>query len=132
MARPRQVYEIKVSIEGSDPPVWRRLLISANVTLRQAHGVIAKAMGWDASDWYCFRQDGREFGQLPPGGEFYVEDDARCSLRHCLCVRGDLLEYRYRSWRGSLLLEAISPAQGKSPARRLAGAGVAVETKPTV
>jgi len=37
---PRRIYQLKVSLEGAESPIWRRILVSANVTLRQAHRVL--------------------------------------------------------------------------------------------
>lgn len=58
MAQTRKVYQLKLSLGGAGSAVWRRITISANVTLRQAHGVIQKAMGWNELYRYVFEQDG--------------------------------------------------------------------------
>lgn len=97
-------------------------MVSANVTLRQAHGVLQKAMGWPAGGEYVFRQDGREFG--PPGNpEVYVEDDSMCSLRYCLCLPGQTLEYAYGPWTHTIVLETIEHAGGRFPWKVMGGAG---------
>ena len=42
------VHQLKITLSGvSRPPVWRRVLVPADVTLRDLHEVIQLAMGWD-------------------------------------------------------------------------------------
>jgi pRiA4b ORF-3-like protein len=119
----RRIYQIRVSLESTGAPVWRRILVSANVTLRQAHGVLQKALGRDGKSPYCFAQDGREFGKCCDEG-VYLEDDSMYSLRYCLCLVGHTLEYRDGPWKYSMELEAIQQAQGRMPWRVVDGAGV--------
>ena len=123
MARGRKIYQLRVSLEGVNPPVWRRILVSANVTLRQAHGVICKAMGWHGFHGYGFQQDGRLFGRPPESEEYYVEDDSEFSLRYCLYEPGETLEYAFGSWKHLITLEAIEWAQGPFPWRVIEGVG---------
>jgi hypothetical protein len=46
-AVPPEIYQIKVTLLGTSPPIWRRLLVPADVTLAQLHDVLQTAMGWD-------------------------------------------------------------------------------------
>ena len=41
------VLQVKVWLVGISPMVWRRVLVPASFTLRELHGVIQVAMGWD-------------------------------------------------------------------------------------
>ena len=43
------VLQVKVWLVGIGPMVWRRVLVPASFTLRELHGVIRVAMGWDGS-----------------------------------------------------------------------------------
>ena len=39
--KPQEIYQIKVTLLGTDhPPVWRRLLVPADLTLEQLHQVL--------------------------------------------------------------------------------------------
>jgi len=40
------VYQLKVSIDGAQPPLWRRVLVPADTTLGELHRVIQALMGW--------------------------------------------------------------------------------------
>ena len=41
--------QIKVWLLGVSPMVWRRVLVPADCTLRELHGVFQVAMGWEGS-----------------------------------------------------------------------------------
>lgn len=40
------VHQLKIVLRGVDPPVWRRLLVPANMSLDRAAAVLSGAMGW--------------------------------------------------------------------------------------
>jgi hypothetical protein len=48
------IVQIKVWLLGVSPMVWRRVLVPASFTLRELHGVIQVAMGWEAIHLYRF------------------------------------------------------------------------------
>jgi len=47
-------YQIKLELTGSKPKIWRRLIIPANMLLRDLHKVIQTAMGWTNSHLHMF------------------------------------------------------------------------------
>ena len=49
------IMQIKVWLVGISPMVWRRVLVPTNFTLRELHGVIQVAMGWEGIHLYQFR-----------------------------------------------------------------------------
>lgn len=55
------VYEIKITLLGIDPPIWRRIRIE-DCTLDQLHQHIQCAMGWTNSHLHQFVIDGRVYG----------------------------------------------------------------------
>lgn len=48
------IVQIKVWLLGISPMVWRRVLVPASFTLRELHGVLQVAMGWEAMHLYQF------------------------------------------------------------------------------
>ena len=40
------VLQLRISLRGVSPPVWRRLLIPEQITIAQLHHVMQLAMGW--------------------------------------------------------------------------------------
>lgn len=49
-----KVYQIKIVIEGSKPPVWRRILIPDRITFYQLHCIIQVAFGWEDEHLHDF------------------------------------------------------------------------------
>lgn len=56
------VLQVKVWLVGISPMVWRRLLVPASFSLRELHGVIQVAMGWDGIHLYVFRPRAARYG----------------------------------------------------------------------
>ena len=49
-----EIVQIKVWLLGISPMVWRRVLVPSTCTLRELHGVIQVAMGWEGIHLYQF------------------------------------------------------------------------------
>jgi len=64
--RPQEIYQIKVTLLGTDPPIWRQLLVPAALILEQLHHVLQLAMGWEDSHMHEFRIGQQRFGKPDP------------------------------------------------------------------
>jgi hypothetical protein len=60
-AAPPTVYQFKITLLGSEPPIWRRIHV-ANGTLDQLHEHIQAAMGWTNSHLHQFEIGGQLYG----------------------------------------------------------------------
>ena len=47
----QDIYGIKVTLLGTKPPIWRRLLVPASMTLAKLHDVLQTA--WDPLESTC-------------------------------------------------------------------------------
>src|SRR5712691_6974538 len=65
-AVPLEIYQLKVTLLGTSPPIWRRLLLPADVTLAQLHDVLQAAMGWEDGHMHEFSIGQRRFGRPDP------------------------------------------------------------------
>ena len=54
--------QIKVWLLGISPMVWRRVMVPNICTLRELHGVIQVAMGWEGIHLFQFRLRSRRYG----------------------------------------------------------------------
>jgi len=63
---PQEIYQIKVTLLGTTPPIWRRLLVPANLTLAQLHDVLQLAMGWENSHMHDFQIGQKRYGEPDP------------------------------------------------------------------
>jgi hypothetical protein len=60
--KPQEIYQIKVTLLGTKPPIWRRLLVPADLTLEQLHDVLQIAFGWEDCHMHDFRIGQQRFG----------------------------------------------------------------------
>lgn len=114
-----QIYRLKVTLTGIRPPVWRRLLVPADMTLAKLHRVLQDAMGWTNSHLHCFEVDGRSIGMVGVEEDHpELEDERRVRLVSVLPNKGAKLVYRYDygdDWEHVVVVEDVS-----APDRRLA------------
>jgi len=59
-----EIVQTKVWLLGISPMVWRRVLAPSNCTLRELHGVIQVAMGWEGIHLYQFCLRAARYGSL--------------------------------------------------------------------
>lgn len=100
------VLQVKVWLVGISPMVWRRVLVPASFTLRELHGVIQVAMGWDGIHLYVFRLRAARYGsrelsasspdvtlaalRFREGARFMYEYDLNVPWRHEVRLEGRL------------------------------------------
>ena len=54
--------QVKVWLLGISPMVWRHVLVRDTCSLRELHGVIQVAMGWEGHHLYLFRLHSKRYG----------------------------------------------------------------------
>ena len=94
----QEVCQLKVTLRGTRPPIWRRLLVPADTTLTRMHRVLQIAMGWQDSHMYEFRVDVRRPARM--------QHSAR--IGEVLREIGSSLTYTYDlgdGWEHSVVLE---------------------------
>lgn len=67
---PQTIYQIKVTLIGTRPPIWRRVLVPAELTLAQLHDVLQAVIGWENCHLHEFRIGGHRFGIPDPYDRF--------------------------------------------------------------
>lgn len=116
-AIPEEVFQIKVTLLGTNPPIWRRLLVRADATLAQLHDALQIAMGWQDCHMHEFSAGRRRFGQPNPQDRLMgldpVEDARKVRLSGLLGRVGAKAMYIYDmgdSWEHAIVLEKRLPA----------------------
>ncbi len=120
------VYQLKITLRGvSKPPVWRRVLVPADITLRKLHEVIQRVMGWHDGHLHVFTMEWQEYGS--PDSELAHASDQKVRLEEVLAGQGDRLRYTYDfgdGWEHEIVAEQTLPAEpGQAYPRCLAGKG---------
>jgi hypothetical protein len=105
-------YQLKISLVGAKPPIWRRLLIAGSTPLPLVHEAIQVAMGWTNSHLHQFVADGIVYGMADDGLDFgETLDESRYKLSQLLRHEQDSLIYEYDfgdDWRHKVTLEKIA------------------------
>lgn len=112
----RSIYQLKVSLKGSKPPIWRRLLVSSDIKLDTFHLALQISMGWTNSHLHQFiSQDQTFYGIKDDDFEmdgFEMQDESTVRLSHILKTEMDSLIYEYDfgdSWTHKIVLEKTLP-----------------------
>lgn len=122
---PNQIYQIKITLRDSKPPIWRRVELPAAITLSQLHQVIQAAMGWYDSHLHQFVVGEDYYGVPDPEDFREVRDERRVKFNQILTEPKQKLVYEYDfgdNWQHIVLLEKIvSPEPGVTYPRCTAG-----------
>ncbi|UOO80841.1 plasmid pRiA4b ORF-3 family protein [Uruburuella testudinis] len=116
---PQLVYQLHIRLMDSEPEIWRRILVSADIDLNNFHRVIQEAFEWEGYHLFRFSQYEPWSGNVvfPPTDEYGAIKmpnemgiyDAPPLLRDVLEVGGRLF-YVYDfgdDWQHEILCEAL-------------------------
>lgn len=113
------IYQIHLELNGSEPKIWRRLLVPSDVPLSDLHKIIQTAMGWTNSHLHQFIK-GRDFYEPPQPEEgmwdSFGEDYTGMTLDEFLQKKNDRIIYEYDfgdGWEHEIKLEQVMPADKK-------------------
>lgn len=116
---PQGNYQLKVTLKGVKPPIWRRIVVPAHYSFRDLHLVIQEAMGWEQMHLYSFFKDNVFIEELDEWDEPSADSpfpvirkaDAREMLiGSFLAEAGDKCDYIYDfgdDWIHSVQLEKV-------------------------
>ncbi|MGL4390116.1 MAG: plasmid pRiA4b ORF-3 family protein [Carnobacterium maltaromaticum] len=84
---------MKILLVGSVPQVWRRVVISPELSLEELHEVIQIAMGWENYHLYEFSACGESIGNSGCGGDSDQKVQTLLSLQNELDYWYDMGDY---------------------------------------
>lgn len=119
-------YQIKVTLKGVKPSIWRRIAVPSDITLARLHAVIQLAMGWQDCHLHEFVIDGKRYGCATPDAFDFNEeliDEGRARLNK---VSRPNAKFRYcydfgDDWVHEIHIERELASDGERVARCLAG-----------
>ena len=119
------LYQIKVTLKGSKPPVWRRFNIVSDVSLQDLHWVLQAVLGWEDYHLHEFRAAKKFFGEVTPDSDEYTIEESEVALSSVLTRVKQKLTYIYDfgdDWQHEIVLEKKVPyAPGAPLVKCLAG-----------
>jgi hypothetical protein len=115
IATPTPIYHLKISLEGIEPVIWRRLQVPGTANLGWLHAVIQVAMGWTNSHLHQFVV-GKRLYSNPSHDLHEFEDDPRvldenvATISEIACRAKSTFVYEYDfgdSWDHRIVVEKI-------------------------
>ncbi|HYP17420.1 MAG TPA: plasmid pRiA4b ORF-3 family protein, partial [Opitutus sp.] len=77
---PERVFTLHLSVVGTKPLVWRRLLVRESMWLSRLHDSIQIAFDWFDYQTHAFNLDDLRFGNPLKRDELTIEDDRDVTL----------------------------------------------------
>jgi len=112
----QDLYQLKITLLGTKPPIWRRLVVPATITMAKLHDVLQTAMGWHDCHMHQFCAGDRLIGKPDPddfaSGMPPVENERTIKLNGVLRNPGAKMIYTYDfgdNWEHAVALEKRLP-----------------------
>jgi hypothetical protein len=111
-----QIFQVRITLKGvAQPPVWRRMLLPAEITLDHLHHAIQAVMGWHGYHMHVFTAGSEEYGVAD--SELGHRDERHVALSDLISDPGDRLSYTYDfgdDWEHELRLEEVHVPEPES------------------
>ena len=110
------VYQFKVVLKDTEPPVWRRFQVTNESTLHRLHLILQEVMGWFNCHLYQFKINGLFYTERPHEHYLPAKNSRTVKLSQVLPGRRKKFLYEYDfgdSWEHEVVLEKVlPPAEG--------------------
>ena len=106
----KSIISLKVTLRGTRPPIWRRLLMPGEMTLGDLHQAIQAAMGWHDGHLHAFNIGGGQYGDRHSVDD--VADENRVTLNGLLKSAVARFAYTYDfgdNWEHMVAFEKSEP-----------------------
>ncbi len=109
------IYQIKVTLEGSNPPIWRGVLLSGDTSLEELHYILQVVMDWQNYHLHQFVVGDKRYGvnedSMPD-----PESERSTTLRQVATRQKSRIFYEYDfgdGWEHDILVEKVlDPEEG--------------------
>jgi hypothetical protein len=108
------VYQLKITLSDTEPPIWRRLQVAAETTLANLHQILQVAMGWEDYHLHQFVVHGTGYGV--PGSGPGLRNEKNVNLSQIAPEVGLTFVYLYDfgdNWDHIVLVEKILDAKAE-------------------
>jgi hypothetical protein len=104
-----RIYQVKITLKGIRPPIWRRVQVPGIVWLLVFHDVIQTVFGWTESHLHQFLIDGMLYGR-PDDFDEAVVDETAMTLAQAIGTRIKRFDYVYDcgdNWEHEIVVEKV-------------------------
>ena len=117
-APPTAIYQLKITLQGLRPPIWRRVLVADNTTLAKLNFIIQIAMGWTNSHLHDFTIHGKRYTEPYPDDWEPVLDERKYTMHDVAPRARTKIVYQYDfgdSWTHDVVVEKTAlPVEPKT------------------
>jgi hypothetical protein len=113
------VYELDITLEGIEPPIWRRVQVPAEISMAELHHVIQIAMGWTDAHLHQYLVAGEAIGVPDADGAARagtpLTDEASVRLVD-VALANTTLRYEYDFgdlWRHRIVVGRVLPHEAE-------------------
>ncbi len=117
----KQTYQLKITLEGAKPPIWRRILVPSNISLGELHQIVQASMGWFDCHLHQFTFNNTNYG-IPDDDMgimgMQIQDENKYRLDQLLKSEKQWMRYEYDfgdGWLHRIDLEKITPYEKDQP-----------------
>ncbi len=106
-----QCLQLKVTLKGWHPPIWRTVLLPATASLSTLHRVVQILYGWDGDHLHAFRVRRATYSD-PSFGLEYARSEYHMAVQHALAAGGGKIVYEYdfgAGWTHEIALQKKLP-----------------------
>jgi hypothetical protein len=106
------VYQLHVHLAYIEPPIWRRIVVSGQISLFRLHRMLQVVMGWENYHLHQFIVGTTRYGEPDPEYGLEMKDDRRVRLQKIAREKGFSFIYEYDfgdGWRHVITVERIEP-----------------------
>ncbi len=103
------IYQLKITLDNSEPPIWRRIEVSPETKLDELHKIVQTTMGWKNGHLHHF-MIGNAYYTPPSKWDDFGNDYTGMKIRDFLRIEGAKMKYEYDfgdSWIHTIRLEKI-------------------------
>jgi hypothetical protein len=114
-----KIFQVKITINDSEPEIWRKILIPGNVRLPSLHRIIQIAFGWTNSHLHQFIKDDEYYTVRYPNDDTWYELDnidynkGKTCLSDLISAEKESIVYEYDfgdGWMHEIFIEKVLPA----------------------
>ncbi|HSD57815.1 MAG TPA: plasmid pRiA4b ORF-3 family protein [Methanotrichaceae archaeon] len=109
----KTVYQLKVTLEGIRPPIWRRIQVRGDITLHKLHEILQVVMGWEGYHLHQFIVGEESYSEISKENDIFADEfknEKRAKLNKIAPVENFKFIYEYDfgdSWYHGILVEKI-------------------------
>ena len=106
------VYQLKITLDGIIPPIWRRILVYGDVKLYKLHKILQAVMGWENYHLHLFNVDDVIYAYPSPEDPWPMKtkNEKRARLADVAPEEKTEIGYEYDlgdSWKHTIVVEKI-------------------------